>query len=167
MAMACGFRVSKMTIKPSEAGRGHVVWQAPDPPTDESQRRCVLVLVSGMVADFIHWAKWGQGEEDDAPGGHFNDQMQARGYLSALGEGDLFEAYMVQSKRFLERVEVWAFVCVIAELLLKIGSVDGQDFISGIAEKCPKFGDDEWAQLESVKTAVRTIANNDGLVLGK
>jgi ATP-dependent Zn protease len=60
MAMAVGLPVTHISIEPNDLSKGSVGWQKTAEFTDEEYRqRAILIQMSGMTADFIHWEKWG------------------------------------------------------------------------------------------------------------
>ena len=157
MAMACGFRVTKISIDPNEIGMGHVCWDEPSNPDRDSRRRSVLVALSGWAADFIHLKKNASGTDVDDPQGHFSDQRQAREHLSALNENDLFQAYLCLAMHFLGRDDVWEVVDELASFMLRCRSLDGQAILTRLAECCPKIAYQEWLRLEDFKRAVNKM----------
>lgn len=152
MAMACGYPVSKISIESNEDSKGHTIWSATDEPGSPLYRRkSIAIFIGGMVTDSIHWEKWGKGSESDMPLGWFDDQARIRGHLTSLQEHELIEAYMAFARLYLSRPDVWFIVELVAELLLKIGTIDGFDFLEGIRKHCPELTDHDWAGLEAIK----------------
>lgn len=160
MAMSCGFRVNGLSIEPSDIGMGYVSWETPQNLTEHSRRCSVLVLASGMAADFIQWEKWGQGTPSDASLGHSDDRRQAYDHLRHLNESGHFDAYLALSLDFLKREDVWNILDEVAKLLLKSRNFDGQTLLSRLAENLPKIGSEQWTKLDSFK---QVLNNNESI----
>jgi len=157
MAMACGYPVSKISIRTDERGLGRVIWHPPTDMTDRDLFCGVLILMSGIAADFIHWKKWGNGSAHDMPEGHFDDQRQAHVYLTRLNENHLLDAYILEAKLFSATSDVWNCIQFIAGVLLAAGGIDGVDFLEKIAEACPKIEAENWARLNKSKQLLASM----------
>lgn len=162
MAMACGFLVSKITIESGDDYKGYVAWHLTTENTNDfDNQRSLVVFMAGMVADGLHWEKWGQGSSNDCPLGWFDDRKKAVALLDQLGEPDYMDVYIVIARRYISRPDVWPIVEQVANLLLAVGTIDGMAFLAGIADKCPKLSVEYWAGIGSIKAAVDELRRRD------
>jgi len=152
MAMANGFTVTRVSNVSNDDSLGHVSWQRPDFPTNSTRIGTVLVLASGMAADFIHWKQNGQSTEELCMG-HESDRQQAKIHLEELNENDKFDVYLAVSISFLRRQDVWVWVEDFAQLMMLAGTIDGRELLYNASRNVPKFGASELELLKRAKLA--------------
>jgi hypothetical protein len=162
MAMACGFLVSRMTIVGGGDYKGCVAWHITTTNTNEyDDQRSIAVFMAGMVADNLHWEEWGQGSANDCPLGWFDDRQRASAILEKINETEYMDAYIIIARRYLSRSDVWPIVSKVANALLLVGTIDGEDFIAGIADACPKIAPGYWHNVGPLKTAIDQLRAQD------
>ncbi|MDX8498017.1 hypothetical protein RFM99_06260 [Mesorhizobium sp. VK4C] len=115
MAIACGFRLTELSINPSDVGRGFVGYVTGAALEGEIAQKAALVSVSGLVADMLLSQQSGKARPNDEFLGHFNDQENAHRYIRLCGQRGSIDDYMVLSMLFLR--ENWSHVSRFAEML--------------------------------------------------
>ncbi|MGA1861045.1 hypothetical protein VH569_34100 [Azospirillum sp. 11R-A] len=139
MAMANGFRVTRVTCVANADSQGHTEYKVPDPPTTESHRGGALVAAAGLAADFLHAEKLGVAHDEDL-NGHLGDQQNAAVHLHALGHDGQFKAYVGAASYFMKQDHVWNCVDMLAKILMKTEEINGQDALYDFSQKVPKVG---------------------------
>lgn len=157
MAMANGFRVTRVTCVANADSQGRTEYEVPNPPTLESHRGEALVAAAGLAADYIHAKKFGLNNDEELKG-YFGDRADALIHLDELGHGEHFEVYLSVAIHVLERDRVWGFVEILAELLMKIGEINGRDVLYNVSQQVPKVGITEFQVIEMA------TAQNEGRI---
>ncbi|PGH59212.1 hypothetical protein CRT60_00845 [Azospirillum palustre] len=137
MAMANGFRVTRVTCVTNADSQGRTEYEVPNPPTMESHRGGALVAAAGLAADRLHAEKLGVAHKEDSEG-YFGDQNNASVHLHELGHDGQFTAYVAVAHHFLGLGHVWNFVERLAELLIEIGEINGRDSLYSLFQQVPR-----------------------------
>jgi hypothetical protein len=115
MAIACGFRLTELSVNPSDVGQGFVGYNPGAPLEDEVAQKAALVSASGVVADMLLSQRSGKPRPNEEFLGHFNDQENANRYIHLSGRPGRFDDYMVLSMKFLR--DNWEHVDMFAKML--------------------------------------------------
>lgn len=150
MAMALGFSVSEISCIATENSMGHTVWHPPPQMTQEARIGAVLVCAAGMAADYLNWESEIEKDQDEHLSGYHGDRRNAAIHLSELGQHDGFDDYVGIAMRHLREPEIWALVVSFAQVLEKIGAINGQDVLQRAKEYVPKISSTELLQSKEV-----------------
>lgn len=147
MAAASGFHVTEITNVPSELGMGYVRYNITQTRTEIIHKCHVLVLASGIAADYLHWQQLGLNNEEN-PQGYFSDLREAENILHGIGQSGFRDAYIGAAISFLKTR--WAIVDEIATLLNACGGhIDGPVVFKRISENTPQFSETEFHLLDA------------------
>lgn len=150
MAMALGFSVSEISCIATETSKGHTVWHPPSQMTQEARIGAVLVCAAGMAADYLNWESEEGRDENENSLGHNGDRQNAAIHLSELGQHDAFDLYVAIAIHHLKTPEIWAFVASFAQILEKVGTINGQDVLQRAKEHVPRISSAELLQFKEV-----------------
>ncbi|WP_144428469.1 hypothetical protein [Azospirillum thiophilum] len=137
MAMANGFRVTRVACVANADSQGHTEYEVPNPPTMESHRGGALVAAAGLAADRLHAEKLGVAHKEGSEG-YFGDQDNASVHLHELGHDGQFPLYVAVARHFLGLGHVWKFVELLAELLMETEEINGRDFLHDLSQQVPR-----------------------------
>jgi hypothetical protein len=127
IAIACGFRVTSLSVNESEVGKGFVGYQIPEAVDAVIAKKATLVFAAGLAADFLLAGKTGKLRPNDEFLGHFNDQGMANDYIRQTGQAGSFDDYLAFAMWFLK--QNWGVVEQVATALfyLKTFNPDSLD----------------------------------------
>lgn len=148
MAMSVGFLVTEISCQASADGFGHTAWQIPLPICDASRVGAVLTFASGMAADYLHWSSLLDKSEDAVSLGHFGDRSEANSHLVALGQGDVFDDYLLFAMAHLRKADVWSWVVSFAELLKTTRLINGSVLLNRSRQCVPSISSLELKQFK-------------------
>ncbi|XDF33155.1 hypothetical protein RBH89_13165 [Paracidovorax avenae] len=150
MAMAVGFSVSEISCVATETSMGRTVWYPPPQMTQEARVGAVLVYAAGMAADYLNWESKIERDQDEHSLGHNGDRRDAASHLSELGQHDSFNHYVGIAMSHLRKPEIWALVASFAQILEKIGAINGQDVLLRAKAHVPKISSEELLQFKEL-----------------
>lgn len=118
MAIACGFKLTALSVNVSDVGKGFVAYQIPALVDAATAKKAALVSAAGLAADFHLADKSGKPRSSGEFLGHFNDQKMAAEYIRQSGGGGNFDGYLVFAGWFLKNN--WSVVDSVAKTLFHL-----------------------------------------------
>lgn len=118
MAIACGFKITALSIDASDVGKGFVAYQIPAPVDAVTAKKAALVSAAGLAADIHLAGKSGKPRPNGEFRGHFNDQKMAAESIRLSGGDGNFDGYLLFAGSFLN--DNWSFVESVAEPLFHL-----------------------------------------------
>ena len=119
MAIACGFSVTRVSVTPSDVGRGHVEFLMPESMTEITRKKAALVFAAGAAGDYHAATQHQHLEGEDSPNGHFDDQRRFHEVLQPLNINAKFIHYIAFANYILSAQ--WGPVDAIARKLVSEG----------------------------------------------
>lgn len=148
MAIACGFRLQRVSLRGEGTRDGHVAWYVPSIRTRELQLRAVLVGAGGPAADHIHRSNTPQFREEDSGAIH-GDSQKAEEFLPGLTDVQ-FWCFIAASMRFLERSGAWTSVERIAAMALSGIDIDEASIKRDVEAQVPRIEPGQIRDLENL-----------------
>lgn len=144
IAMANGFPVTEIVNCTDDQGHGYVNFNHPKTFSSMDRVRIVIVFAAGAAADYLLWCrereKLGSTEcSNDLCEGHIGDQRNAEEHLIQLGDTGRFLDYVGVAIALLKKPEIWQFVELIGDLMLKTPRLDGQEVFNALLNQFPSY----------------------------